>query len=43
MADPVEDWPPFPLTDVDRAVLAMTDDEFHPQTWEELGEIIGVC
>ncbi|EHY60640.1 hypothetical protein ABEF92_001553 [Exophiala dermatitidis] len=32
--------PPFPLTDVDRAVLAMSDDEFQPHTWEELKQII---
>ena len=34
---------PFPLTAVDRSVLAMTDEEFHPHTWEELKQIIGVC
>ncbi|EXJ54473.1 hypothetical protein A1O7_09813 [Cladophialophora yegresii CBS 114405] len=31
---------PFPLTAVDRAVLAMTDEEFHPHTWDELKQII---
>jgi hypothetical protein len=34
---------PFALTAVDRAVLAMTDAEFHPHTWDELKQIIGVC
>ncbi|KIW62722.1 hypothetical protein PV04_10865 [Phialophora macrospora] len=31
---------PFALTAVDRAVLAMTDEEFHPHTWDELKQII---
>lgn len=34
---------PFPLTAVDRSVLAMTDDEFHPQSWEDLKQIIGTA
>lgn len=33
--------PPFHLTDVDRAVLAQTDDQFHLQTWTDLKCIIG--
>lgn len=32
---------PFHLTEVDRAVLAQTDDEFDPHTWEALRNIIG--
>ncbi|KIV83655.1 hypothetical protein PV11_05659 [Exophiala sideris] len=31
---------PFALTAIDRDVLAMSDDDFHPQTWEELKQII---
>ncbi|ETI20437.1 hypothetical protein G647_08472 [Cladophialophora carrionii CBS 160.54] len=31
---------PFALTAVDRAVLAMTDEEFRPHTWDELKQII---
>ncbi|KAF7513205.1 hypothetical protein GJ744_010601 [Endocarpon pusillum] len=38
--DAVEDAPPFNLTDVDRAILASTDEEFHLQTWEDLKTII---
>ena len=37
-----EEPPPFPLTAVDRATLAQTDDEFVPHTWEELKSIIGM-
>ncbi len=36
-ADPM----PFNLTDVDRATLAQTDEEFIPHSWEELKDIIG--
>ena len=32
---------PFNLTDVDRATLAQTDEEFIPHSWEELKNIIG--
>jgi hypothetical protein len=38
-----DDASPFPLTAVDRSVLAMTDEDFHPHTWNELKQIIGVC
>jgi hypothetical protein len=38
---PVEELGDFPLTDVDRAILAMTDDEYKLHDWDELGEIIG--
>ncbi|KAL2064327.1 hypothetical protein VTL71DRAFT_4821 [Oculimacula yallundae] len=31
---------PFPLTDVDRWVLSLTDEEFHLHDWDELKEII---
>ncbi len=41
--DSDNDPSPFPLTTVDRAVLAMTDEEFHPHTWDELKQIIGLC
>ena len=33
---------PFNLTDVDRATLAQTDEEFIPHSWEELKDIIGL-
>jgi hypothetical protein len=39
----VEEPPPFNLTDIDRAVLASTDEEFHLQTWEDLKTIIGTA
>jgi hypothetical protein len=32
---------PFPLTETDRYNLGLTDDQFHPHTWEELKQIIG--
>lgn len=32
---------PFPLTDVDRYNLSITDAEYKPHTWEELKQIIG--
>ncbi|KAL4760009.1 GIG1 family protein [Aspergillus foveolatus] len=36
----VEEEPAFNLTDVDRAVLAQTDEEFAYHGWEELKDII---
>lgn len=33
---------PFELTDVDRAVLASTDEAFHLHTWDDLKAIIGI-
>jgi len=32
---------PFPLTDVDRHNLSITDAEFKPHTWAELKQVIG--
>jgi hypothetical protein len=32
---------PFNLTDLDRQILAQTDEEFHPHSWDELKQIIG--
>ena len=32
---------PFNLTALDRQILAQTDGEFHPHSWEELKQIIG--
>ena len=32
---------PFPLTPLDRQVLAQKDEEYHAHTWEELKDIIG--
>lgn len=32
---------PFNLTELDRQILAQTDDEFHAHSWEELKQIIG--
>ncbi|KAI9790925.1 MAG: hypothetical protein M1816_004686 [Peltula sp. TS41687] len=37
---PSEEPPPFPLTAVDLATLAQTDEEFIPHTWEELKDIL---
>ena len=34
---------PFNLTDLDRATLAQTDEEFIPHSWEELKDIVGLC
>jgi hypothetical protein len=42
MTVPVEEEPAFNLTDVDRAVLAQTDEEFAYHGWEELKDIIGI-
>lgn len=36
------DTVPFNLTDVDRATLAQTDDEFIPHSWKELQEIVSM-
>jgi len=39
--DPDDNTPsPFPLTAVDRSLLAITDDQFQPETWENLKQII---
>ncbi|KAK6440635.1 hypothetical protein LTR95_003142 [Oleoguttula sp. CCFEE 5521] len=32
--------PPFPLTAIDRKVLATPDDEFHRYTWDDLRQIV---
>jgi hypothetical protein len=37
---PAEDAP-FPLTDVDRWVLSLTDEEFQYHDWEDLKMVIG--
>jgi hypothetical protein len=36
----VEDAP-FPLTDTDKYVLSLTDEEYQYHYWDELKEIIG--
>lgn len=36
-----EDELPFALTDIDRAHLRLTDDEFEPHTWDQLKTIVG--
>lgn len=42
MAVGAQDAPlPFNLTDLDREILAQTDEQFQPHTWEELRQIIG--
>ena len=33
---------PFDLKDRDREILSLTEEEFHPHTWEELKQIIGM-
>lgn len=35
------DNPPFPLTAIDREVLATKDEDYHKITWDDLQEIIG--
>lgn len=32
---------PFPLTPLDRQILAQKDEDYHAHTWEELKDIIG--
>jgi hypothetical protein len=32
--------PSFHLTDRDKEILSMTDDQYHLQTWDELKQII---
>ncbi len=34
--------PPFPLTDVDKWVLSLTDEEFHYHDWEDMRRIISM-
>ena len=31
---------PFPLTPLDKLIIAQKDDEFEPHTWEDLKHII---
>lgn len=33
--------PPFPLTAIDRQILATPDEDYHRTTWGELRDIIG--
>jgi len=35
------DNPPFPLTAIDREVLATKDEDYHRITWDDLKHIIG--
>lgn len=35
--------PPFPLTAIDREILATKDEDYHLTTWEDLERIIGMC
>lgn len=32
---------PFPLTDLDREILAQTDEEYVPHDWEDLKSLVG--
>lgn len=34
--------PPFPLTDVDKWVLSLTDEEFHYHDWDDMSKVIGM-
>jgi hypothetical protein len=34
--------PPFPLTAIDREILATKDEDYHRITWEDLKKIIGM-
>lgn len=36
-----EEAPPFHLTERDKWLLSITDEEFTPHTWDDLKEIIG--
>lgn len=36
------DNPPFPLTSIDRHLLAMKDEDFHEITWEDLRCLVGI-
>ena len=40
-AKAVEEPPPFPLTERDKWLLSLSDDEFAPHTWHGLKYIIG--
>jgi len=35
--------PPFPLTAIDREILATKDEDYHRTTWQDLERIIGMC
>lgn len=35
------DNPPFPLTAIDRELLATKDEDYHRITWDDLKRIIG--
>jgi hypothetical protein len=37
----IMETPPFHLTDTDRATLAITDEEFVPETWHGVRNAIG--
>jgi len=41
MGDAATEEPPFPLTDTDRYILSLTDEEYKYHDWEDLGMIIG--
>jgi len=34
--------PPFPLTAIDREILATQDEDYHKTTWEDLENIVGM-
>lgn len=34
--------PPFPLTAIDREILATKDEDYHRTTWQDLERIIGM-
>lgn len=34
--------PPFPLTAIDRGILATKDEDYHQITWEDLQTIVGM-
>lgn len=35
------DNPPFPLTAIDREILATKDEDYHKITWEDVETIVG--
>ena len=37
----LKEEPPFPLTDTDRYVLSITDEEYKYHDWADLKQVIG--
>lgn len=41
MGNAVEEDHPFPLTDTDRYVLSLTDEQYIKHDWDDLKNVIG--